>query len=244
MLTPPLPRREAEQLLREPTNDPGAPPLEPLATDELVTRVLAATSSARDLDIALSSEAAPALPIIARALTGAPDGIDWPETLAPWEEDDEELSILDGTLDPAEVIEQLCRELEEHVDARWPPASPVRRHAAAVGGEMFRWRATTGDGHLGRWEVDDLASFLIAYVPSSTELDDPARAAAPDCALAVTRFLADRGSLSGDPLPDLEHACAMLRAHVVANRPRSDATGRRRAQRKAQRSARKQSRRR
>jgi len=68
MLTPALPRREAERMLRKPTTDPDAPLLAPLATGELVARVIAA-GSARDLGIALASEAAPALPIIARALT-------------------------------------------------------------------------------------------------------------------------------------------------------------------------------
>jgi hypothetical protein len=244
MLTPPLPRREAERLLRKPTNDPDAPPLAPLATEELAARVIATAGRARDLGIALGSDAAPVLPIIARALTGAADAVAWPETLASWEEDDDELSIFDGELDRAELIERLRNEFEEHIRERWPSASAVRRHAAAVGGEMLHWRASTGDGHLGRWEVEDLARFLIEHVSFSRTLDDDARAAAPDCALAMIGFLADRGSLSGDPLPDLEHACEMLRAHAGATRPRGDATGRRRSKRKAQRSARKQGRRR
>jgi hypothetical protein len=243
MLTPPLPRREAERLLRKPTNDPDAPPLAPLATEELAARVIATAGHARDLGIALGSDAAPVLPIISRALTGAGDAVAWPETLAPWEEDDEDLSIFDGALDPDELIERLCGDFEEHIRERCPPDSSVRRHAGAVGGEMLRWRAATGDGHLGRWEVEDLAMFLIEHLSSSSGLDDDARTAAPDCALAMIRFLADRGSLSGDPLPDLEHACEMLRA-ADANRPRPNPTGRRRSKRKAQRSARGQSRRR
>ncbi len=243
MLTPPLPRREAERLLRKPTNHPDAPPLAPLATEELAARVIVTAGRARDLGIALGSDAAPVLPIIARALTGARDAVTWPETLAPWEEDDDELSIYDDALDPDELIERLCAEFDEHIRERWPSASSVRRHAGAVGGEMLRWRAATGDGHLGRWEVEDLAMFLIEHVSSSSGLDDDARTAAPDCALAMIRFLADRGSLSGNPLPDLEHACEMLRTHA-AHRPRGDATSRRRSKRKAQRSARKQSRRR
>jgi hypothetical protein len=109
---------------------------------------------------------------------------------------------------------------------------------------MLRWRAATGNGRLGRWEVQDLATFLTAHVPTSSALGDEARAAAPDCALALIRFLADRGSLSGDPLPDLEHACEMLRAHAVSHRASGESTSARRAKRKAQRSARKQSRRR
>ncbi len=244
MLTPPLPRREAERLLRKPTDDASAPPLAALATDTLAARVMATAACARDLGIALGSDAAPVLPIIARTLTGAGDAVAWPETLDPWEDDDDELSIFDGEFDPAELIERLRDEFEEHIRARSPLADPVWRHAGVVGGEMLRWRAATGDGHLGRWEVEDLATFLIAHVPSSRGLGDDARAAAPDCALALIRFLADRGSLSGDPLPDLEHACEMLRAHPAADRAPGDTTGRRRAKRKAQRSARKQSRRR
>jgi hypothetical protein len=244
ILTPPLPRREAGRLLRKPTSDPDAPPLAPLATEKLAARVIATAGRARDLDIALGSDAAPVLPIIARALTGAADAVDWPETLAPWEEDDDELSTFDDALDPDELIEQLCREFEEHIRGRCPPDSSVRRHAGAVGGEMLRWRAVTGDGYLGRWEVEDLAMFLIEHVPSCSGLDTDARTAAPDCALAMIGFLADRGSLSGDPLPDLEHACGMLGTHLAAHRPRGDVTSRRRAKRKAQQSARKQSRRR
>jgi hypothetical protein len=244
MLTPPLPRGEAARLLREPTNLPDAPPLAPLATEELTARVIATAGCARDLGIALGSDAAPALPIIARALAGAGDAVAWPDTLAPWEEDDDELSILDDALDPDELIERLCCEFEEHIREQRPPDSSVRRHAGAVGGEMLHWRAATGDGHLGRWEVEDLATFLIEHVSSSSVLDDDERTAAPDCALAMIRFLADRGSLSGDPLPDLEHACEMLRAHAAAHRPRGNTPSQRRAKRKAQRSARKQSRRR
>jgi hypothetical protein len=101
MLTPPLPRREAERLLRKLTNDAGAPLLAALAADELAARVTAAAACARDLGIALGLDAAPVLPIIARALTGASDAIAWPETLDPWEEDDDELSIFDGELHPA-----------------------------------------------------------------------------------------------------------------------------------------------
>jgi hypothetical protein len=101
MLTPPLPRREAERLLRKPTDDASAPPLATLAADELAARVTSTAACARDLGIALGSDAAPVLPIIARALTGAGDAIAWPETLNPWEEDDDELSIFDNELHPA-----------------------------------------------------------------------------------------------------------------------------------------------
>jgi len=94
-------RREAERLLRKPTNDASAPPPAALATDELVARVSSTAACARDLGIALGCDAAPVLPIVARALTGAGDAIAWPETLDPWEQDDDELSIFDGELHPA-----------------------------------------------------------------------------------------------------------------------------------------------
>ena len=243
MLTPPLSRREAKRLLREPVEDPAAAPPRPLAPDELAARVIAAAACAWDLDIALGSEAAPVLPIIERALTGGVGAVRWPETLAPWEDDDDELSTFGDELDADALIERLSGEFEVRVREQWPPASAVLRHAAAVGGEMLRWRAAIGDGHLGRWEAEDLATFVIAHVPSSG-LGNEAQRAAPDCALALLEFLADRGSLSGDPFPDLEHAIEMLRAHAATNRERGDTTGRRRAKHKAQRSARKRSRRR
>jgi hypothetical protein len=242
MLTPPLPRGEAERLLRKPTEDRGAPSLAPLSTDELGARVIAAAACARDLGVALGSDAAPVLPIVARALTGAAGAVPWPETLAPWEDDDE-LSIFDDELDAAAVIDRLCAEFEEDVRERWPPGSSVRRYAGQIGGEMLRWRAATGDGRIGRWEAEDLATFLLAHVARGGVGND-AQNAAPDCALALIRFLADRGSLSGDPLPELEEACEMLRAQASAKRRPGDSTGRRRAKQKAQRSARKQSRRR
>jgi hypothetical protein len=108
MLTPPLPRREAEQLLPKLASDASAPPLTTLATDELAARVTATAACARDLGIALGSDAAPVLPIIARALTGACDAIAWPETLTPWEDedDDDELWTLDGELHPADPSER------------------------------------------------------------------------------------------------------------------------------------------
>jgi hypothetical protein len=101
ILTPPLPRREAERLLPKATNDASAPSLAALAADELAARVTAAAACARDLGIALDSDAAPVLPIVARVLTGAGDAIAWPETLDPREEDDDELSSFDGELHPS-----------------------------------------------------------------------------------------------------------------------------------------------
>lgn len=184
MLTPPLPHNEAERLLRDPADDASGPPLTALAADELADRVTATAARARELGIALGSDAAP----------------------------------VHGALEHAELIERLRDEFEQHVQARWTSASPVRRHANVVAGEMLHWRAAVGDGHLGRWEAEDLGTFLIAHVPSSDLLDDDARAAAPEVALALMRFLADRGSLSGDPLPDLEAACAM-RGHAVTRPP-------------------------
>jgi hypothetical protein len=151
-------------------------------------------------------------------------------------DDPADLELLAGTLllpiSIPEVPEPARRVVIDAIE------SSVRRHAGAVGGGMLHWRAAIGDGHLGRWEVEDLATFLIEHVSSSSELDDDERTAAPDCALAMIRFLADRGSLSGDPLPDLEHACEMLRAHVAAHRPRGNTPSQRRAKRNGQRARR------
>lgn len=76
---------------------------------------------------------------------------------------------------------------------------------------MLEWKGGYDDGRLGRWTVDDLAEFMLDYFPrkvtvSAETLDD-----VPECVIAFLGFLAERGSLSGDPLEELEAACWELR---------------------------------
>ena len=62
-----------------------APSPERIGVDALAARAVSAAQRAKDIDASLDYEAAIALPIIARALTGDPAGLARPQTVPPWE---------------------------------------------------------------------------------------------------------------------------------------------------------------
>ena len=99
ILTPPLARSKAEGMLRDPTGDNSVSSMLPFAAPHVRLRLSQAAECARRLDVALDSHIAPILPIVSRALTGDPNGIDWPETLDPWDEDDDASSDRVGVED-------------------------------------------------------------------------------------------------------------------------------------------------
>lgn len=209
-LTPPAPVVEARELLDG--VDGGAPP-EPIAPDELAARVVAAAQRAVDAEIALGHEAGPALAIVSRALTGDPTGLPRPAVLAPWEDDDEEL-IVDAAADEEgfhRVMEELLSELEQHARATHPPGGVVWRHGDFVASSMLQWKGGYDDGRLGRWTQADLAEYLLDYFPRKVSVDEETLDAVPECVRAFLGFLDARGSLSGEPLEQLEQGLKALR---------------------------------
>ncbi len=208
-LVPPAPVSEARELL---DGVEGAAAPQPIAGDELAARVLAAAQRAVDAEIALGAGAGPAWPIISRALTGDPASLPRPLVLAPWEDDDDEL-----TVDAAEdedgfhrVMEMLLDELEQHAKATYPPDSVVWRHGDFVASSMLQWKGGYDDGRLGRWTQADLAEYLLEYFPRKVSVEDETLHAVPECVRAFLGFLDARGSLSGEPLEQLEQACEEL----------------------------------
>ena len=208
-LTPPAPVSEARELL---DGVDGAAAPRPIAADELAARVLAAARRTVEAEIALGHEAGPALPIISRALTGDPTGLPRPAVLAPWEADDPEL-----TVDAAEdeegfqrVLDKLLDELEEHAKATHPPDGVVWQHGDFVASSMLQWKGGYDDGRLGRWTRADLAEYLLDYFPRKVSVEEETLSAIPECVRAFLGFLDARGSLSGEPLEQLEQACEEL----------------------------------
>ena len=209
-LTPPTPVSEARELLA----GADGTVTQPIAADELADRVHAAAQRAIDAEIALGPEAGPALPVVSRALTGDPTGLPRPSLLAPWEEDDAEL-IVDAAEDEEgfhRLMDQLLDEFEQHARATYPPDGVVWENGDFVASTMLQWKGGYDDGRLGRWTQADLAEYMLDYFPRKVSADDETLAAVPECVRAFLGFLAARGSLSGEPLEQLERglrgACA------------------------------------
>jgi len=212
VLTPPLPAAEARGFITGVAARDGAPSPRPIAADELAMRAVTAAQRAVETEVALSHEAATALPLLARALTGDAAGLARPQVMPPWEDDDPEL-VLDAAEDEdgfRDVMELLLDELEGYATATCPPDGAVWRSGDFVASSMLEWKGGYHDGRLGRWTVDDLAEYMLDYFPRKVSAPAETLADAPECAIAFLRFLADRGSLSGDPLDELEAACDQL----------------------------------
>ena len=211
MLTPPLPAAEARSLLETRAGD--APSPERIGVDVLAARAVSAAQRTKDIDASLDYEAAIALPIVARALTGDPAGLARPQTAPPWDEDDAEL-IVDAADDEEgfhKLTERLLDELERWAKATCPADGPVWRSGDFVAGAMLEWKGGYGDGCLGRWTSDDLAEFLLDYFPRKVSAHESTLEDVVDCVIALLRFLDQRESLSGEPLDVLEQACDALR---------------------------------
>jgi hypothetical protein len=208
-LTPPTPVAEARELLA----GADGTVTQPIAPDELAERVLTAARRAIDADVALGPEAGPALPVVSRALTGHPTGLPRPPLAAPWEDDDPEL-IVDAAEDEQgfhRLMDQLLEEFEQHARESYPSDGVVWENGDFVASTMPQWKGGYDDGRLGRWTQADVAEYMLDYFPRKVSADDETLAAVPECVSAFLGFLAARGSLSGDPLEQLEQACEELR---------------------------------
>ncbi len=207
-LTPPTAVSEARELL----DGADGTVTQPIEADELGDRVRTAARRAIDADVALGPEAGPALPVVSRALTGDPAGLPRPSLLAPWEQDDPEL-IVDAAVDEEgfhRLMDQLLNEFEQHARATYPPDGVVWENGDFVASTMLQWKGGYDDGRLGRWTQADLAEYMLGYFPRKVSADEDTLAAVPECVRAFLGFLAVRGSLSGEPLEQLEEASEEL----------------------------------
>jgi hypothetical protein len=213
-LTPPAPVSETRELL---DGIDGAAAPQGILANELAARVLAAARRSVEADIAIGHEAGPALAIISRALTGDPAGLPRPAVLAPWGDDDREL-IVDAAEDEEgfhHVMDKLLDELEQHAKATHPPDSVAWQHGDFVASSMLQWKGGYDDGRLGRWTQANLAEYMLDYFPRKVSVEQETLNAVPECVRAFLGFLDARGSLSGEPLQQLEQACEQLRGEFL-----------------------------
>jgi len=219
-LTPPTSIAAVRELLSDGV-DYGDAPL-PIAAEELSARVLAAARRAVDAEVALGHEAGPAWVIVSRALIGDQTNAPRPAVRAPWDDDPQLLDDEDPDDDEDEDEEGLRREMdllleefEQHVGATYPPDGVVWVDGDWVASSMLQYKGDYADGRLCHWTRTDLAGYLLDYFPRKVTVEEQSLPAVPECAGAFLGFLHTRGSLSGEPLDELVHACKDLRGQFL-----------------------------
>ena len=213
LLTSPIGVARARSIVEDAATDERSSSSQPITAQQLTARVRAAAQRAVDLGLQLDADSSIALPLIARALTGDPHGLARPQAIAPWEDDDDEL-IVDAAEDEDgfhDVMELLLDELEQHTKEVCPTSSPMWSSGHFVATCMLEWKGLYDDGCLGRWTADDLAELLLDYFPRKVSAAPETLDVVPECVLGFLGFLDARGSLSGEPLEELEQVCLALR---------------------------------
>lgn len=109
------------------------------------------------------------------------------------------------------TMEELLAEMEVFVGEYYGYDSASWRSGDFAAGALIEFKARHGDGRIGHWTVDDLRDFMLGWFPQTVLTDEAVRRDVPDCAAVFFRFMAARGSLTGDGLWELEAACSRLR---------------------------------
>jgi hypothetical protein len=109
------------------------------------------------------------------------------------------------------TMDELLAEMEVFVSEYYGYDSASWRSGDFAAGALIEFKARQGDGQIGHWTVEDLRHFMLGWFPRTVLTDEGVRRDVPDCAAVFFRFMAARGSLSGDGLWALEAACSRLR---------------------------------
>jgi hypothetical protein len=205
VLMGPVELGEAGEFLDE--FDEPSETLEPEALLELLRAALDRVE--RDDDLAIPFQAAVALPIVSRALTGHPAALPRPPSAPPRHPLD---------VDPIEdedgfhaTVDSLVEEFEDALIAQLGDDHPVARGGPFVCGSLLEWKGGYADGRLGHWTEDDLAEYLLDHFPRKVGADDELIAATPQAIAALMHHLEAEDLLAGEPAAELAACCDQLR---------------------------------
>lgn len=115
------------------------------------------------------------------------------------------------------AMDELLDEMENFVREYYGYDSASWRSGDFTAGALLEFKGRHGDGRIGHWTVGDVREFLLDWFPRTVVADEDVRRDVPDCAAVFFRFMAARGSLSGDGLWELEAACARLRGPFLSS---------------------------
>jgi hypothetical protein len=177
-------------------------------------RLRAALRGMVEGELALESEAVPALALLERALTGSNGR--WPRPLFAipdsvgidsGEEEEERLRYEAETL-----VEEFASVLEEQA----PLETALREHGPDTAFLMLDWKIGYADRELTRWTHDDLREFLLDWYPRKGDSDEETLAAVPNAVTAFIRFLGARDLLLGTDAEALAATVERLRDRFEA----------------------------
>jgi hypothetical protein len=114
-----------------------------------------------------------------------------------------------------ECMDALLDEMEDFVSEHHGPDGAAWRSGDFAAGALLEFKGRHGDGRVDHWTVDDVREFLLGWFPRTVLADEELQRDVPDCAAVFFRFMAARGSLTGDPLSELEAACAHLQSQFL-----------------------------
>lgn len=114
-------------------------------------------------------------------------------------------------------MDALLREMEDFVREHYGYDSASWRSGDFAAGALLEFKARHGDGRVDHWTVGDVGEFLLDWFPRTVYSDEDLQRDVPDCVAVFFRFLAARGSLTGDSLSELEAQCARLREDFLSS---------------------------
>jgi hypothetical protein len=112
-------------------------------------------------------------------------------------------------------MDALLDEMEDFVCEHYGHDSAVWRSGDFAAGALLEFKGRHDGARLGHWTVGDVGEFLLNWFPRTVWADEDLQRDVPDCAAVFFRFMAARGSLTGDPLSELELACAQLHSQFL-----------------------------
>lgn len=114
-------------------------------------------------------------------------------------------------------MDALLDEMEDFVREHYGHDSAGWRSGDFAAGALLEFTGRHDGARIGHWTVGDVREFLLDWFPRTVWADEDLQADVPDCAVVFFRFMAARSSLSGDPLSELERACAQLRSQFLSS---------------------------
>ena len=115
-----------------------------------------------------------------------------------------------------ERIDEVLDDMERYVATHHGRGGASWRSGDFTAGAMLEFKGRHRDATLTDWTVADLRAVLLDWFPAYVHTDDDVLRDMPASAAVFFDYLADAGSLTGDPADELKAACDSLGPDFLA----------------------------